>query len=305
MRQVSQVAYTSSVHALITQKIVTAIEKGAGSFNMPWHHFTNLPMNAATKQSYQGVNVVHLWVASQIADFTYPYWATYKQWQQLGAQVKRGEKGNFVVFYESREVESEGSTQPERRLICKTSSVFNAAQVEGWVPPQEKLKDKTLVLSHVDHFVQATGAKVQEDKGEAYYLPAVDCVYMPPRRLFNDSESRNATEGYYATLLHELVHWSGHPTRCNRDLKGRFGTEAYAMEELVAELGSAFLCAQLGLTPELRPDYAQYVGSWIKCLKYDPKAIFTASSMASKAVQWLNVAARPLQLQKEHSAALG
>jgi antirestriction protein ArdC len=290
--------HTSTIYENVTRKIVQAIEKGAGTFEMPWHAMVDRPLNALTENKYQGINTLQLWVASQLEGYELPYWASYKQWQKLGAQVRRGEKAQLVVYYENRTEETrdeKGQIVENSYAVCRTSTAFNVAQVDGWTAPVMNMSDKTVSLEQAEALVKASGASIKQGGSEACYYPKGDYIQMPARKFFKDSATRSATEGYYGTLLHELTHWTGHPSRCNRDLKGRFGTEAYAMEELVAELGSAFLCADLKLTQEVRPDHAQYVASWLQVLKSDPKAIFTAASKAAYAADFLIKTQKALQ----------
>jgi antirestriction protein ArdC len=142
-------------------------------------------------------------------------------------------------------------------------------------------------LPDVDGFVARTGAAIVHGGNRACFVPKLDEIHMPPRELFTGSATSSATEAYYSTLLHELVHWTGPAHRCDRDLSGRFGTEAYAMEELVGELGAAFLCAELRIAVEPRADHAQYLAHWLNVLKADKRAIFTAASKAGEAVAFL------------------
>lgn len=291
-----------SVYQEITDHIVEAIQKGAARFEMPWHRGGGtLPHNAHTKRAYQGVNVLALWVAASARGYSSNVWATYRQWHLLDAQVKRGERGSLVVFYRPRDEGHEDDDTESRsrhRLIARASWVFNGDQVDGWSPPETHHPDPVCAVSHADAFVGATGAVIRHGGTRAYCLPSLDYIQMPERYRFKGSTTMSATEGYYATLLHELTHWVGHPSRMNRDLSGRFGDESYAMEELVAELGAAFLCAELSVTNIPRPDHAAYIENWLKVLKRDMRAIFTASTQAVKAVAYLT------ELQPAHNQSI-
>jgi antirestriction protein ArdC len=282
------------VHQSITEKILVAVESGAGEFRMPWHSKLSAPRNTLTGKSYRGVNIVALWAEAMLRGFDSACWATYRQWRELGAQVRRGERGSAIVFY--KKVEDEGAHTddeedgaPRERLIARASWVFNASQVEGWSSPEPPQRNLVETLETSEAFVRATGADIRERGNRAYYSPSEDFIQVPPRSAFVGTETSTPTEGFYATLFHELTHWSGHPTRLDRDLSGRFGGRAYAAEELVAELGAAFLCADLGVTNVPRPDHAQYVGSWHTLLRFDRRAIFTAASKASAAAEYLAV----------------
>jgi antirestriction protein ArdC len=224
--------------------------------------------------------------------------ATYRQWAALGAQVRKGEKGAYIVFYKSlnssaaepnSEDEMEGAKSGSRgaRLLARASVVFAAEQVDNFNPPERKAADPVTTVSAADAFVQATGAAIHHGGHQAFYRRSTDSIHMPPPNAFRGTVHSTATEAYHSVLFHELTHWSGHPTRCNRDLVHRFGSEAYAMEELIAELGAAFLCRDLGITPAPRVDHAQYIANWLKVLRDDRKAIFTAASKASEAAAFL------------------
>jgi antirestriction protein ArdC len=281
------------VYQSITDQIVAAIEAGAGAFTMPWHRDTGttMPTNALTGSPYNGVNIVALWAAAEQAGFTTGHWATYKQWSLLGGQVRKGEKGSVVVFYKQTEIDVSGTAAGERQnksvLVARSSRVFNVKQVDGWQPPRPVASNSVEVLVEAEQFVTVTSADIRFGGDRAYYRPKTDHIQMPDRDRFIGTKSIGATEGYYATLLHELTHWSGHKTRLDRDLSGRFGHESYAMEELVAELGAAFLCSDLGISNRPRPDHAAYIAHWLAVLKKDTRAIFTAASKANEARRFL------------------
>jgi antirestriction protein ArdC len=280
------------VYRAITDKIIIAMETGIDPFVMPWHGVAGRitrPVNAATGAFYRGVNIVALWAEAAIGGHMSNAWATYRQWRGLGAQVRKGEHGAVVVFY--KEVKSDEDASDEEngrpRLVARASRVFNAEQVEGWESPKFELPSPIDILNHVETFVAATKADVQHGGEIACYRPVGDYISMPKPELFVGSATRTATEAYYAVLLHELTHWAGAGHRLDRQFGKRFGDAAYAMEELVAELGAAFLCADLQVTNGLRPDHAAYIQSWLKILSDDPKAIFTAASKAGQAADYL------------------
>ncbi len=281
------------VYQSITDQIVASIEAGAGAFTMPWHRDTGttMPTNALTGITYNGVNIVALWAAAEQCGFTTGYWATYKQWSLLGGQVRKGEKGSVVVFYKQTIVEvsdrESGKRENKSLLYARSSRVFNVEQVDGWQPPKPATPDPIKVLVEAERFVMTTSADIRIGGDRAYYQPGADHIQMPDRDRFTGTETIDATESYYATLLHELTHWTGHGSRLDRDLSGRFGREGYAMEELVAELGAAFLCSDLGITNRPRPDHAAYIANWLTVLKKDTRAIFTAASKANEAKTFL------------------
>jgi antirestriction protein ArdC len=285
------------VHQEITNRIVAAIET-AGEFRLPWIKAKGgsmkRPVNIASAKPYNGVNIVSLWVAGLAADYPSHLWGTYRQWQERGCQVRKGEKSSLIVFYKKLEFEqtndATGETEAAERLMARASFVFNAAQVDGFqletdTPiPGEATFDP---IERAERFAVATGAKIEEGGDMACYIPSLDMIRLPERRRFTGTPTTMPVEGFYSTLCHELVHWSGAKQRLDRDLSARFGSESYAIEELIAELGAAFLCGDLGINPEPRADHAQYISNWLKVLKDDKRAVFTAASKASEAANWL------------------
>lgn len=280
------------VHSAVTDQIVAAIEAGAGAFVMPWHGTApshGRPTNAHTGLAYRGVNVVGLWAQAMIRGYPGGWWASFRQWGQLGAHVRRGEHGTTVVFY--RHVTTAPAPEPDEpersRLVARASHVFNHAQVEGWDPPIPVCPDPVEVIEAADRFVSDTGATIRHGGVRACFRIDADCIEIPSRDRFVGSPTSSASEAYYSTLLHELTHWSGAPARLDRTFGKRFGDAAYAMEELVAELGAAFLCADLQIANEPRPDHAAYLSAWLKVMKSDRRAIFTAAARARDAVAFL------------------
>jgi antirestriction protein ArdC len=230
-------------------------------------------------------------------------WMTFKQALDLKANVRKGEHGSLVVYADKitrTETDRETGEEAERAIpFMKGYTVFNVEQIEG-LPEHYYAKPapRSQIVPRIERaesLFAATGATVRHGGNTAFYAISHDRVQMPPIEAFRDAES------YYATLAHEMTHWTRHPSRLDRDFgRKRFGDEGYAMEELVAELGSAFLSADLELTPEVRDDHAAYIGSWIKVLRDDKRAIFTAASHAQRAVEFLGGS----QTCTEHRAAL-
>jgi len=282
------------IHQHITNQIITSIEQGAGDFQLPWHQgggMVSRPTNIASKKAYRGVNIVALWAASQACGFSSGIWGTYRQWSEAGAQVRKGEKSSYVVFYKELEfvrTEDGADTESDTRLFARATPVFAAEQVEGFVAEPASDRAEIEPIDAAEAFVRATGAAIAHGGTRAYYRPSTDSIQLPDRMAFVGTATSTAQESYYSTLLHELTHWTAPDQRCNRTFGKRFGDDAYAMEELVAELGAAFLCAELGITLDPRLDHAQYLTSWLSVLKADKKAIFVAASAASKAVEFLS-----------------
>jgi antirestriction protein ArdC len=281
------------LYARVTDEIVRAIEAGAKDYKMPWHQEAGagLPRNASTGNFYHGVNTVALWATGQLRGYATPHWATFLQWEKLGARIRRGERASVVVFYKREEPsiddeDSESTRGP--RSILKGSYVFNAEQVEGWPYPEPIIyEDRTEKLQEIDSFIESLGADIRYGGEVAGYNIILDLIRMPERYRFTGTDTSTATEAFYSVLLHEHVHWTGHSKRLDRDLSGRFGNSAYAMEELVAELGAAFLCGELGISVYPRPDHAAYVASWLRVLRQQKAAIFTAASTATAACRYV------------------
>jgi antirestriction protein ArdC len=279
----------------VTDRIVSIIERGDGEWRMPWHTDPGSPSIAmpvnVTGRAYRGINVPLLWATAETFGYASPIWATYKQWQERGAQVRRGEKSTIVVFWKSVDIAKPGDeddeTETERHLIARAFCVFNAAQVDGFEPKSVARKGELPESRRIDAaeaFFRKLGSIVRHGGNRAFYSVAGDFVQMPEFGQFKN------VEGFYSTLAHEHVHWTGAEKRCNRQFGQRFGDQAYAFEELVAELGAAFLCADLGLSNEPRPDHAAYIAGWLRVLRNDERAIFTAASKAQAAADFLHAA---------------
>ncbi|TLU70631.1 ArdC family protein [Lichenicoccus roseus] len=284
----------ADIYKRVTDSIVASIEAGAGAWRMPWHSGADglaprLPVSLATGRTYRGVNTVVLWASGQARSYGSAVWGTYRQWQERGAQVRKGEQASPVVFWKAmdRSGAEAGSEKQEdatgsRRFVARGYSVFNADQVDGFEPGAPVLLPETQRIERAELFFDGVGVVVRHGGNRAFYRPVQDCIQMPPFAAFADALS------YYAVLAHEVTHWTAHASRCARDLGSRFGDESYAAEELVAELGAAFLCADLGLAVTPRPDHAAYVQSWLKVLRGDSRAIFTAAAKAQAAADYIH-----------------
>lgn len=287
---------TRDAYAAITEKIIEAMNTGVTAFVMPWHRNgvgIGKPTNAITGYIYAAGNVLALWASAAVAGYETGYWASYRQWQHAGAQVRKGERSSVILFYKEVAPDSqEAQEEPPRRFYGRAYHVFNAGQVDHWNPPEPVRRNLVESLAQVEAFVAALNADIQHGGDVARYRPGKDVIDMPPRERFIGSPTSTPTEAYYAILLHELVHWTGAPHRLARVLGERFGDSAYAMEELVAELGAAFLCADLGVANDPRPDMAAYIDNWLQVLKHDKKAIFTAARAAQRAIAYLVAVAK-------------
>lgn len=284
----------ADIYTRVTDQIVAELERGVRPWHKPWNaeHAAGRISRPLRQNGtpYQGINVLMLWASAELAGFHCPIWMTFQQAKQLGGHVRKGEKGSPVVYASTfkRTEETESGDEIEAEIpFLKEYTVFNACQVEGLPERFYELadapKEQLERIAGADAFFAATGADIRTGGNQAYYAISEDFIRMPPFECFQDAES------HAATLAHELTHWTRHASRLNREFgRKRFGDEGYAMEELVAELGSAFLCADLSITPEVREDHADYIASWLKVLKDDKRAIFTAASHASKALDFLH-----------------
>ena len=284
----------SDVYTRVTNAIIADLEEGVRPWLKPWNaqHVAGRitrPLRAGG-QPYKGINVLMLWASAMTQHFVSPIWMTFKQARELDASVRKGSKGSLVVYSDriTRTDTAEDGEQSERDIyFMKGYTVFNVEQIEG-LPPHFYASaapqlDPVQRNETADRFFANTGAEIRHGGNQAYYAPGPDCVQMPPFTSFRDTES------YYSTLAHELTHWTKHPSRLDRDFgRRKFGDEGYAREELVAEIGAAFLSCDLGITPEPRDDHAAYLGHWLKVLSEDKRAIFQAAAHAQRAVDFLH-----------------
>ena len=265
------IANTQSLHDAVTARIIAELEQGRFPWVQPWASSSGetplgLPQNASTGRTYSGINILLLWAAAIEQGRPSQRWLTFKQALALGGNVRKGEKGTTVVYADTfvpkaEQAKASASGEDARRVgFLKRFTVFQ-------------------VLPQVEAVIAATGADIRIGGEMAFYSPSHDFIQVPPQQAYFEPIN------WYRTVLHELGHHSGHVSRLNRNFSGRFGGEAYAREELVAELCSAFLCAELGVTPTVR--HADYLGAWLEVLKGDNRAIFQAASMASKAADFV------------------
>jgi len=274
---------TQTIYSEITQSIIEQLENGAAPWIKPWKADSSADKNLVSQKPYQGINRLLLGMSSMVKGFSVPVWASYKQWEAIGANVKKGEKGTKIVFYSPVSKENKQTGGVEKYAVLKTYFVFNAAQVEGIdIVPAETVAAEFTAVELAEQRIIKTGAAISHGGDAAFYMPSADRIQLPNKSAF-DSEAN-----YYATAFHELAHWTGSKNRLDRDLdKGRFGNPAYAFEELVAEMSAAFLCSDYGIQGELR--HAGYIGHWLKALREDSKAVFKAAALAQKAADYINM----------------
>jgi antirestriction protein ArdC len=290
----SSTATRVDVYSRVTAKIIADLERGVRPWFKPWNaeHAAGRitrPLRA-NGLPYKGINVLMLWGDAETKGFVCPIWMTFRQAQELGGHVRKGEHGSLVVYADKitrTETGDDGEDMFREIAFMKGYTVFNCEQIEALpahfyatATPQKSDIER---IASAEDFAANTDASIRHGGNRAYYSITDDYVQMPPFECFRDAES------YYATLLHELTHWTRHENRLNREFgRKRWGDAGYAAEELVAELGSAFLCADLGLSAEPRDDHASYLASWLDVLKSDNRAIFTASAHAQRAADFLH-----------------
>jgi len=292
-----------TLYAGVTSRIIAELEAGCVPWVQPWDSgvsLAGLPHNASSGRPYSGINILILWHALFERGFASQRWLTFKQAQALGGHIRKGEHGTTVCYadrFVPRDRDGDAGGQEERRQIAflKRFTVFNVAQCDGlpehfYAAAGAPLGDRE-TIPHAEALIEATSADIRMGSSHACYVPAHDRVEVPHQQAFPEQIN------WYRTVLHELGHWTGHGNRLDRDQKGGFGSAAYAREELVAEMCSAFTCAAMGIVPTVR--HADYIGTWLEVLRADDRAIFRAASQASKAADYL------LQLQPSSDGEAG
>nr|MCB7500913.1 ssDNA-binding domain-containing protein [Enterobacter roggenkampii] len=279
------------IHTRITRQIIAQLEAGVRPWVQPWK--TSATVSRPLRHDgtpYSGVNILLLWSEAVERGYLRPTWMTFRQALALGAHVRKGERGAMVVYANQiirEEADEAGQAVGQRIPFLKAYTVFNLDQIDG-LPERYALQPQPTINPEVrngaaEAYFRACGADIRHGGGSAFYAPGPDFVQMPAFESFQDAQS------YYATLGHEMIHWTRHSSRLDRDLgRQRHGDEGYAREELVAELGAAFLCADLGLALEPREDHAAYIASWLQVLRDDRRFIVSAAAHAQRAVAWLH-----------------
>ena len=284
---------SNQVYQSVTDSIISELERGAIPWVKPWRADSTADRNVINNKPYQGINRLILGMASMIKNYDAPIWGSFQQFQQLGYNIKKGEKGTQIVFYKPVSTQKElpsGEVENNSYSVLKAYWIFNIAQTDA---PITKIAPENIkpfnTISECENTISKSGAIIQHGGDGAFFVPSLDKINLPNKTAFN-SES-----DYYATAFHELVHWSGAKHRLDRDLSGKYGNPSYAFEELIAEIGAAYLCADHRLQGELR--HAGYIQSWLKALRDDNKAIFKAAAYAQKAADYitaLDVKALPI-----------
>lgn len=280
----------TSLYAEVTDRIIAELAAGRLPWVQPWGDTganVGMPCNAGTGRRYSGINVLILWATVTKRGFSSQRWLTYRQAQALGGNIRKGEAGTTICYADRFTPKDRGDSERDGEVarqvaFLKRFTVFNVDQCEGLgpdlVPAPVALPDEQIVPV-ADDLIAASGVDFRVGGLRAFYVSLEDFVMVPPRRAYFDEINA------YRTWLHELVHATGHVSRLGRDLTNPFGSAGYAREELIAEMGSAFLCASLGIVPTVR--HADYISAWLEVLRNDNRAIFRAAGAASKAADWL------------------
>ncbi|EPU3936673.1 ArdC family protein [Morganella morganii] len=270
------------MYQTVTNNIIRALEAGVKPWVCPWTGngaASGLPANFSTGTAYSGINIMLLWSSAAQQGYTDPRWLTYKQAAEQGGQVRKGEHGTTIIYYKTLEKENEAG-ETEHIPMLKTFTVFNVQQIDNLAVEYAILPAVSFdPIEKAEALTTRSGAKITEKGIQAFYRPSTDEIYLPERYRFNHAAD------FYATQLHELVHWTGAKSRLNREKGGKYGSDKYAFEELIAELGCAFLMADLGITGDVQ--HENYISSWLKALNDDKRFIFKAASAASKAHRYL------------------
>lgn len=266
----------------LTEQLVNMVDSATGEWKPPWRMSgLECHQNAKTRRKYQGMNVLMLWLRQMKNEYSYPLWATLKQWNSIGAKVKKGEKGTCVVFYDQYKKQINGGDDVVSYSIAKTHYVYNADQVEGYQLPEQPTTIAHDPLDAIESFIKNTKADIRIQGERAFYMPSQDYIVMPDMGLFKTREH------YYSVMFHELTHWTGAKSRLDRQLSGKGMRSEYAYEELIAELGASFLSADFGIINEVKEENAQYLKYWRDAMKQDSKIIFNAAAAATKAVHYM------------------
>lgn len=278
----------------VTDTIINQLENGVIPWQRGWEgaepQLPGLPLNFSTGKLYRGINIVLLWCASMQQSFRSTDWATFRQWQEKKEMIRKGEKGTMIVYYDVMEKEVDGDQV--KIPFLKSSIVFNRCQLQSYEHPDTKPNGLRPLLVEaidpVDRFIDNTHATIAHIGSEACYHRKDDIIYMPDMDRFLSTAQCSATENYYATLLHELIHWSGADKRLNRTKGKVFGDKDYAQEELTAELGAAFLCSNFSLPTADKGNHAAYIDNWLQVLRNDKHCVLKAAASASRAVDYLH-----------------
>ena len=276
------------VYEVMTNRILENVDS-AGKWKPVWRSSgLAMPLNPVTKTRYRGVNIFSTWITCLVKDYEDNRWASFKQWQGKGCKVKRGEQGTPIIFFKTYDKTADNGDVTEH-IVARVSYAFNLSQVEGEYADElraEKEQPQILTsedqrIARIEAFIADVGAKVEQGI-QPCYVPSADFIRMPKLTDFISAEH------YYSTLFHEHIHWTGAKHRLDRNLQPRFNKHAYAVEELVAEMGAAFLSADFGIENAIKQDNESYLKGWLDLMKEDKRALVSAASAASKACDYIH-----------------
>jgi antirestriction protein ArdC len=277
---------TQELYQELTNQVIHLMDKHGSDWIKPWAGSNANNHNKFTKTIYSGFNCLSTGLSIYKNNFKSNEWGTFKQWANAGYKLKKGSKGTAIIFWSLVEKRSADADDSETFPIAKSYYIFNAEQIEGYeVQPIKITEDFT--VERVDNIINSSKVKLQHGSNRACYIPAQDMIMMPEKSSFTGTDTSSNIESYYNTLLHELAHWTGHKSRLDRKLNSRFGNDAYAFEELIAELSAVFSTARLDISPEPRADNAKYLNNWKRVLRDDPRALQKACALAQKATDYL------------------
>ncbi len=275
-------------YQIITDTVIEQMENFGSDWIKSWstnamsgHH------NVISKKAYQGTNTFLTAISSFKNGFQSNQWGTYRQWQSKGYSVKKGSKGTDIIFFDKIKIEDKETEQERFVPILKGFSIFNADQIEDYWSGSAIPEKPTFKHEQTEQLVTNSKAIIKHGGSRAFYTSEADFIQMPHKTDFQDIDGSTAMENYYSTLLHELTHWTGHTSRLDRKLANKFGSNAYAFEELVAEIGSVFLTAMLGIEKQPQPNHAKYLNGWLEVLKQDKRAMVKAFGLAQKASDYI------------------
>ena len=273
---------------IITDQVLDLMTKHGSDWTKPWQAKASLGhCNVQSGKPYNGTNIFLLAVSAMKQGFTSNEWGTFKQWQAKGGSVK-GQKGSKIIFFDKIKIEDKDTKEEKLIPMLNGFTVFNADQVDGYeskpVEPIAQTKDRD---TRAEALIKATGANIRFGGDRAFYVPSQDFIQMPVLEDFNGTDTSSDIEAYYSTMFHELTHWTGAKTRLDRKKGSKFGSNAYAFEELIAELGAVFVTCQLGINVAPRVDHAKYLNNWLEVIKSDKKAMIKAFASANKASEFI------------------
>tara|TARA_R110002020_G_scaffold332157_2_gene547552 strand:+ start:2195 stop:3082 length:888 start_codon:yes stop_codon:yes gene_type:complete len=275
-------------YQILTNQVIELMQEHGTNWIKPWQSSAiSGHKNKFSNKLYQGTNIFCTAISAYAKGFSSNEWGTYKQWKEAGYQVKKGSKGTDIVYFDKLKIEDKDTNKDKFIPMIKGFSIFNAEQIDGYISADKYIEPAPFNHIKAETLVNNSQAVIKHGGSKAFYSPKFDFIQMPDKQDFKGTDTTSAEESYYSTLLHELSHWSGHEKRLDRKLVNRFGSKAYAFEELVAETSASFLSAILKVNNQPSIDNAKYLNSWLEILQTDKKAMMKAFSLAQKSADYL------------------